>query len=142
MVDAIPGMSLVITKLLYEKGLEIPMHNQSNRESLSRARSRASMRSSGRASECSLTINSREDDGIISRCTILKHIFIPFILLHISTLFYFATVSERSFVTTSSSVSRTSTKSTKRSEKSMTATSSTLNFQIEGQSIRSDKPTK
>lgn len=72
MIDAIPGMSLVITKLLYEKGLEIPMHNQSNRESvcLSRARSRASMRSSGRASECSLTINSREDDGIISRCRV------------------------------------------------------------------------
>ena len=69
MIDAIPGMNLVITKLLYEKGLEIPIQNQSNRDSISltRVRSRASMRSSGRASECSLTLNSREDDGIISR---------------------------------------------------------------------------
>lgn len=78
MIDSIPGISLVITKLLYEKGLEIPMQNQSNRESisLSRARSRASMRSSGRASECSLTINSREDDGIISRRRFQSNFFI------------------------------------------------------------------
>lgn len=69
MIDTIPGMNLVITKLLYEKGLEIPVQNQSNRDSLSltRVRSRASMHSSGRASECSLTLNSRDDDGIISR---------------------------------------------------------------------------
>lgn len=68
MIENVPGMNLTITKLLYEKGLEIPLHNQNNTlGSLSRARSRASMRSSGRASECSLTINSREDDGIISR---------------------------------------------------------------------------
>lgn len=140
MVDSISGMSLVITKLLYEKGMEIPMHNQSNRDSMSmsRARSRTSMRSSGRASECSLTINSREDDGIISRCK-----FFLLISLDISIFFYFALVSERSFMTTSSSVSRTSTtKSTKKSEKSMTPTSSSLNFQIEGQSIRSEKQTK
>lgn len=69
MIEAMPEMSLVITKLLYEKGIEIPMHGQNNALGmLSRARSRASMRSSGRASECSLTINSREDDGIISKC--------------------------------------------------------------------------
>lgn len=65
MVDGIPGMHLVITKLLYEKGLEIPTHNQCN---ISRTISRTSCRSSGRASECSLNINGREEDGIISRC--------------------------------------------------------------------------
>lgn len=66
--DAMSGMSLVIAKLLYEKGLQIPAHGQHNASgAMSRARSRASLRSSGRASECSLTINSREDDGIISR---------------------------------------------------------------------------
>ncbi|XP_031638654.1 coiled-coil domain-containing protein 39 [Contarinia nasturtii] len=123
-VDTVPGMSLVITKLLYEKGLEIPIHHQNARNaasSLSRAISRTSMRSSGRASECSLTINSREDDGIISR------------------------LSERSFATTSSTVSSkasTTTRSTKKSDKSAAPTTASLSFQIEGQSIRSDKVSK
>lgn len=73
--DAMSGMSLVIAKLLYEKGLQIPAHGQHNASgAMSRARSRASLRSSGRASECSLTINSREDDGIISRSLCIHHI--------------------------------------------------------------------
>lgn len=75
MIENVPGMNLIITKLLYEKGLEIPLHNQNNAlGALSRARSRASMCSSGRASECSLTLNSRGDDGIMSRCK-YPHLF-------------------------------------------------------------------
>lgn len=101
MADAVPRMSLIITKLLYEKGLEIPVNNQHNvSASMSRARSRASMLSSGRASECSLTINSREDDGIISRSLyrikfqffLSHHIFTSKIVLFITpsqTLFLF-----------------------------------------------------
>lgn len=68
MIETVSGMSLAITKLLYEKGLEIPANNQRNiSASVSRTRSRMSILSSGRASECSLiTINGREDD-ILSR---------------------------------------------------------------------------
>lgn len=73
--DAMSGMSLVVAKLLYEKGLQIPAHGQHNTSGvMSRARSRASLRSSGRASECSLTINSREDDGIISRSLYIHYV--------------------------------------------------------------------
>lgn len=69
MIESLPGMSLIITKLMYEKGMEIPVSSQQNASAkMSTSRSRISMRSSGRNSECSLTVNSHEDDGILSRC--------------------------------------------------------------------------
>lgn len=66
-MDNEPRMSLSISKHLNENGLEIPAsghHNPST--TMSRTRSRMSMRSSGRASECSLTMHSG-GDGTLSR---------------------------------------------------------------------------
>lgn len=71
MVDTVSGIGSIVTKHLYEKGLEMPVNNQQTASrSCSRNRSRTSMRSSGRNSEYSLNL-SRDDDGIISR-SILK----------------------------------------------------------------------
>lgn len=67
LVENVSMMSLTATKLLYEKGLELSFRNQQVSGTASRARSRTSIRSSGRNSECSFTLNS-QDDGIISRC--------------------------------------------------------------------------
>lgn len=80
-IESMPGMSLIITKLLYEKGLEIPAsRQQSGSVSMSRTKSRMSMRSSGRVSECSLSVNSRDDNAFFSKCLyhfnqILTHFF-------------------------------------------------------------------
>lgn len=68
-IETMPGMSLLITKLLYEKGLEIPAGSQQNASAtMSRTRSRMSMRSSGRISECSLSVDSRGDKAFFSKC--------------------------------------------------------------------------
>lgn len=148
MADTVPGMSLAITKLLYEKGLEIPANNQHNvTASLSRGKSRASMMSSGRASECSLTINSREDDGILSRRlypTEFEFIFLITPHFHMPNVFsnIFLTVSERTFASSTSSASRTSTTKSKKSEKVITPPSSSFNFQIEGQALCSERTSK
>lgn len=77
LVEAVSIMSLTASKLLYEKGLELPFHSQT----VSRTRSRASVRSSGRNSECSLTLNS-QNDGIISRR--LWNIFLKYFLIFLS----------------------------------------------------------
>lgn len=67
-IEAVPGMSFTITKLLYEKGLEIPAGSQHNGSgNMSRTKSRMSMRSSGRVSECSLSV-SRDDNAFLSKC--------------------------------------------------------------------------
>lgn len=68
LVEAVPIMSLTTSKLLYEKGLELPFHSQHVSGTVSRSRSRASVQSSGRNSEYSFTLNS-QNDGIISRCS-------------------------------------------------------------------------
>lgn len=71
LVDLIENTSIIClmaTKLLYEKGLELPFRNSQQISCpILRTRSRTSVRSSGRNSECSYTLNSH-DDGIISRC--------------------------------------------------------------------------
>lgn len=72
MVDSVSGVGLVATKLLYEKGLEIPfLSNQNACGTMSRSRSHASIGSSSRNSECSNTLNSRDDDRILSKCLYL-----------------------------------------------------------------------
>lgn len=144
LVETVTIMSLTASKLLYEKGLELPFHSQQVSGTVSRARSRASVRSSGRNSECSFTLNS-QNDGIISRCSwniFLKYVFfLDFFLIIMSSLLPF-TVSERTF--SSSSSNKSGTKSSVKSENSDTLPTSerTVSFQIEGQSIGNERTPK
>lgn len=148
-IETVPSMSLIISKLLYEKGLEIPASSQqSGSVNASRAKSRMSMRSSGRVSECSLSVNSRDDGAFFSKClSYFIKIFRNFLSesIIIDVLVIFVLVSERTFASSSSSlsnVSKTSTTKSKKSEKTMASSSSSLNFHVSGQSIRGDKATK
>lgn len=69
MMDSEPRMSLSISNYLQENGLEIPVSSQHNvSATMSRTRSRLSMRSSGRASECNFSIHSGDGDGTLSKC--------------------------------------------------------------------------
>lgn len=73
MMDTEPRMSLSINNHLNENGLEIPANSHHNASAtMSRTRSRMSMRSSGRASECSLTVHS--GDGTLSRRMLHLHL--------------------------------------------------------------------
>lgn len=78
MVDTVSGMGPVVTKHLYEKGLQMPVQSTaaiSTRQQPSTSSqnlSRTSFRSSGRESEYSFNLDSRDQDGIISRSTYTK----------------------------------------------------------------------
>lgn len=69
MVDSVSGIGLIVPRLLYEKGLEIPMPSQYTIcKPTSRAKSRLSMGSSEAESECNM--QSPSDDGLLSKCMV------------------------------------------------------------------------
>lgn len=83
LVEAVSVISLTASKLLYEKGLELPFHSQQVSGTVSRTSSRASVQSMGQNSECNFTLNS-QNDRIISRSSwniFLKYFFISLLLL-------------------------------------------------------------
>lgn len=66
MVDSVSDIGLVVPRLLYEKGLEIPMPSQYTApKPVSRARSRLSRRSSEAESDRN-SMHSPSDDGLLS----------------------------------------------------------------------------
>lgn len=69
LVDSVSGIGLIVPRLLYEKGLEIPIPSQYTIcKPTSRTRSRLSMRSSEAESECN--VQSPGDDGLLSKCMV------------------------------------------------------------------------
>lgn len=75
LVDSVPGIAPIITKQLYEKGLQMPPPTSSTTPqqtgTLSRNRSRASMRSGGVESHQSGRMDSDRDEELLSRSKII-----------------------------------------------------------------------
>lgn len=74
MIDSVIGMGPIVSKYLYEKGIEIPVQSSANGQyggitaSSSRNRSRTSFYGSIRGSEVSLNVRKENEREVVSRC--------------------------------------------------------------------------